>query len=283
MIIGPHVGVTGAGGLAGPSTLSFSDGLRLDGKKAPIQNSPGAASLGGSFLVTAPDTHLQTGLIGYFPFDESSGSFHSKVVNADLLVPQNSPDYVTPGFLGAGAVGMTNGSAQYLTAPAGYLQGATAGFTCMFWFKLKSNGSWQRLLDFGNGVTDYFAVAPASPANTCVVVTLHGGNTTFLNPDITGKMNTGVWHHLLFSCDNTTGYIYLDGSLLTSGSYASALPSVCGATTNNYLGRSQFVTDPYGDMILDEVGLWSRYMDAADYALLWGGGAGFAWPLAYFP
>jgi hypothetical protein len=79
----------------------------------------------------------------------------------------------------------------------------------------------------------------------------------------TSALATGGWHHVAVTLDGTTGMLYVDGQLAGS-SAVNIRPSQLGATTQNWIGRSQFSADPYLDGRVDEFRIYNRALSAAE-------------------
>jgi hypothetical protein len=85
------------------------------------------------------------------------------------------------------------------------------------------------------------------------------------------------WHHVAVTidADNDTIRLYLDGVVVAENTAATLTPSDLGETTQNWLGRSQYVADGYLDGALDDFRIYSRALSGADIVELlnWTGGA----------
>jgi hypothetical protein len=90
-------------------------------------------------------------------------------------------------------------------------------------------------------------------------------------------VSTGInmpsgWHHLATVIDSAgmTISVYLDGTLIGSGATAT-LPQDLGATTQNWLGRSQYEADGYFTGSLADLSIYSRALSAGEVRYLAGG------------
>ena len=68
--------------------------------------------------------------------------------------------------------------------------------------------------------------------------------------------------------DATGGHLYLDGVLAASSTTMTLKPSDLGAMPNNWIGRSEFATDPYFDGMIDEFRVYNRGLTAGEVATL---------------
>jgi hypothetical protein len=78
------------------------------------------------------------------------------------------------------------------------------------------------------------------------------------------------WHHVAAVIDATGGHLYLDGVLAASSTTMTLKPSDLGAMPNDWIGRSEFATDPYFDGMIDEFRVYTRALAASEIAMLAG-------------
>jgi hypothetical protein len=79
---------------------------------------------------------------------------------------------------------------------------------------------------------------------------------------------TDGWHHVDVTLNGSTGTLYVDGVQVGSNTSMIIKPSNMGATTHNWIGRSQYSADPYLNGRVDDFRLYSRVLSAADIAAL---------------
>jgi len=80
----------------------------------------------------------------------------------------------------------------------------------------------------------------------------------------------GAWHHVAVTLSGSVGTLYVDGVAVGTNSSMSNKPSALGATTLNYIGRSQFSSDPYLNSIIDEFRIYNRALSAAELKNVYG-------------
>ena len=69
---------------------------------------------------------------------------------------------------------------------------------------------------------------------------------------------TGGWHHVAVTLNGSTGTMYLpDGQAVGSNTGMTIKPSDLGATTQNWIGRSQWSVDPYLDGRVDDFRIYN--------------------------
>lgn len=155
-----------------------------------------------------------------------------------------------------------NGSSGYVALPSG-LMASVNDFTIAGWVKLNTASSWSRIFDFGTGTTNYMFLTPVSGNNTVrYAIKVNGGTEQQINS--ASPLPAGEWHHVAITLSGTTGTLYIDGVLAGTNSSMSNKPSALGATSLNYIGKSQFSTDPYLNAIVDEFRIYNRALSATE-------------------
>jgi hypothetical protein len=83
-------------------------------------------------------------------------------------------------------------------------------------------------------------------------------------------LGTG-WHHVAVVIDGATMNValFLDGEVVASDS-TTVLPKDLGITTQNWLGRSQWVADGYFGGMLDEFRIYDRALSGGEVRYLAG-------------
>ena len=94
-------------------------------------------------------------------------------------------------------------------------------------------------------------LTPSTNANQARFAIVSGGTTEFVDAAIQFPKDT--WTHIAISVDNTnTGRIFIGGVLQGSATF-TLRPAALGNTNANYLGKSQFLPDPYFNGGIDEL------------------------------
>jgi len=190
--------------------------------------------------------------------DSSGGRLHATLVNA-------------PGFSGGkidNGLNLTAASSQYATLPVGIASGLT-DFTISTWVKVTSFANWQRIFDFGTGTDNYMFLTTqyttGSPNNAKLRFGIRTPSVGEQKVSVTGAaIVAGAWTHVAVTRSGTTVSIYVNGSLAGSGTI-NLSPANLGATTQNYLGKSQF-TDPYLNGSLDDFRIYTQAQSATEIA-----------------
>lgn len=212
---------------------------------------------------------LLSGLASYWKLDETSGN-RVDSVGSRTMVPQSTTSY------GTGKIG----NALDLVA-TGYLLcndntlnvDATNGFTICGWIYLHATGANSCIFRLGAGGTD-MAVLTASSDNKAqmYVVDSATGVSSVKGSD---TLTTDTWYFLCGRYNPSTKKAEVSlnagafalGAALTNGPKQGATSSLIGRwPANNANG------------LIDEVGVWTRYLSDTEVSALYNGGTGTTYP-----
>ncbi|MGP4047933.1 beta-L-arabinofuranosidase domain-containing protein [Streptomyces sp. 2A115] len=159
------------------------------------------------------------------------------------------------------------GSYQYVDLPATVLGGASA-ITLSTWVKPTHNADWARIFDFGNNTTRYLYLAArnANGVPRFAITTGGPGNEQGLNG--TAALPLNQWSHLAVTISGSTGTLYVNGTSVAQNTSMTLNPAALGTLANNWLGRSNYATDPVFAGAYDEFNVWSRALTAAEITSL---------------
>ena len=141
------------------------------------------------------------------------------------------------------------------------------GLTFATWFRSDNSGSWARIFDFGNGqASDNILMGLYGATNELVVTTFLGNQlTTFASS--TEQVNNNVWFHAVWILFPTGNWVvYLDGQVViqVTASYPNVL-----VRSSNYLGKSNWKSDPYFNGAIRDFRMYNRTLSAAEVSLLY--------------
>ncbi|MEU8986012.1 beta-L-arabinofuranosidase domain-containing protein [Streptomyces sp. NPDC048558] len=159
------------------------------------------------------------------------------------------------------------GSYQYVDLPAAVLGGASA-ITLSAWVKPTHDADWTRVFDFGNDNTRYLYLAARNAAGVPRFAITTNGPGGEQGLDGTAALPLDQWSHLAVTIAGGTGTLYVNGTAVARNSAMSLTPAALGTLTNNWLGRSNFATDPVFAGAYDEFNIWSRALTTAEITQL---------------
>ena len=147
----------------------------------------------------------------------------------------------------------------YLQMPSGLLASAS-DFTVSCWVNLLEAEGQARVFDFGTGENGYMALVAKDRQTGKACFAVRSGD---INETIYGKaLPTGVWVHLAVTYCDSVSILYIDG---IEAGRSEAFPlslSALGSMEHSYIGRSQYVADPYLHACIDEFRIYGQALTA---------------------
>ena len=196
-----------------------------------------------------------------YSFNETNGAIVSDSVGG----PGWNGLLTAGGAWSGGQLSLDSGARQYVSLPAGIVS-ASSNFSIETWVKLNSTANWSRIFDFGSNTTNYMFLTPqngsTSKARFAITTNSNTGEKQLTGP---AGLNAGAWYHLAVTLSGTNGILYVNGASVVSNGI-TVNPSNLGNTLNNYIGRSQWPSDPYLDGIFDEFRIYTVALSAAEIA-----------------
>jgi hypothetical protein len=183
----------------------------------------------------------------------------------------NNPVYVS-GATSFGTALRLDGLNDYVELPIGSVISTLTDCTIATWVNWSGLGNaWQRIFDFGTGETvNMFLTGNASGGSIRFAITINGNTDEDQTTSSVGLPNR--WHHVAVTIDpgNTTHTLYLDGKVVAQNTAARYTPSDLGQTTQNWLGKAQYTSDPYFRGSLDEFYIFDRVLSQNEILYLAG-------------
>jgi len=242
------VGVDGSG-----SGLLFVDDIRL------YREAPEAV---------APADPGTTGLAAYYQME---GNVQDSSGNNRNGTAFNDPTYAAAPT-GFGQAIQFDGFADYVELPIGSVIASAQSLTISTRVLFAGTGNtWQRIFDFGTGANVYMFLSPNNGATNSprfAITTSAGAGESAVTAS---QGLTEGWHHLAVVIDaaSMTVTLYVDGEAADSTA-TTTLPADLGATTQNWLARSQYTADPYFAGSLDEFQIYTRALSVGEVRYLAG-------------
>ncbi len=209
--------------------------------------------------------HLKNGQsvfpIAELPFDGTTGTTATDVTgNGWDGRLANNASWVT-GHSG-NAVSL-NGTNQYVELPAGVVSSADT-MTVTAWVNLNTVTNWTRIFDFGSGTTNYMFLTPKNGSTGNIRFAIKSASSTEEVIDGTAALARNGWHHVAVTLNGSTGTLYVDGQQAGSNTAMTITPTMLGTTTQNWIGRSQFSSDPYLNGLVDNFRIYNRALSASE-------------------
>ncbi len=198
-------------------------------------------------------------LVARYRFD---GNANDNSENANHpIITNGSPTFV------AGRYGQAmdlSGSGQYMMLPANLFASVT-NFTIALWVNWDGGSAWQRIFDFGNDTTQYMFLTPGSGGNTLRFAV---STNSYLSEEMleTFPLPIGQWRHITITRNGNMAKLYTNGVLAASGTMT--IPPASFDPVLNYLGASQFSSDPLFNGRLDELFIYNYALSDAEIVRL---------------
>jgi hypothetical protein len=257
---GPYTAI--ASGIT--DTLTFTDsGVAAGGVWYYVVVAVGAS--GESAASNEERAALEAELLLQLKFDESTGTQAADATGRFAASELQGGAAWTAGRRG-NAVGLT-GTGGHVALPAGVAKGL-ADFSISAWLYIDSLATWSRVFDFGSGTRRYMMLTTRSNSGTprFAISTVHGYNEQVI--DGSAALPTGRWVHVAVTVSGALGTLYVDGVEAGSNTQMGFAPIDLGATTQNWLGRSQYSSDPYLKGRIDDFRIYGGALGSAEVAAL---------------
>jgi fibronectin type 3 domain-containing protein len=254
--------------VASVTSTNYSDTTAGNGTKyyyvVSASNAVGESSNSTEVAVTPSD------MAAWWKFDETSGTTAAdSSVNGNNITLQSGAGWAV-GIIN-NALSLTGTGTSYANAPTGLVT-RLDDFTVSTWVYVNTNATWARVFDFGSGTGTYMFLTPASGSSTvryAITTNSSGGEQKI---DSVSVLSPGAWHHVAVTLAGTTGTLYIDGAVAGANSSMTIRPSSLGKTSQNYIGKSQWV-DPYLNGKVDDFRIYRRALSVAEIGVLAAPGA----------
>ncbi|WP_276500175.1 LamG-like jellyroll fold domain-containing protein [Terrimonas pollutisoli] len=158
-----------------------------------------------------------------------------------------------------------NGSNGYVTLPTA-LMSSVNNFTIATWAKVDASANWARIFDFGTGTTNYMFLTARASTGYVRYEIITGGVVQQINSTV--AIAPGGWHHFAVTLSGTTGILYVDGVEIGRNNAMTTKPSSLGNTTQNWIGKSQWSSDPLFNGSVDEFRIYNKGLSASEILAL---------------
>jgi hypothetical protein len=282
-------GAAGAntGGIGGRTNTGGVGGVNAGGKGGATTGGVGGASSGGVGGASSGGVGGASGggvggasggvggqtlppLFAYYPFDQTagpaipdaSGNGHGGTLAGAATFPA--------GVIGNG-LSLPGVSGDYVALPSALLQTVTS-VTIALWVNVRADQAWQRVFDFGSSTNVYMFLTPHAGGTSFArfAITTSGNATaTEQRLDAPGVLPVGTWTHVAIVLGAGGGTFYINGAVAGSNAALTLRPADLGATTNNWIGRSQFTADPSFNGQIDDLRIYASALTAGQITTIY--------------
>ncbi|HEV8608216.1 MAG TPA: right-handed parallel beta-helix repeat-containing protein, partial [Tepidisphaeraceae bacterium] len=238
-----------------------------------IQGPTGAGLIGSAYqnFVLADNPSV------YYRLGETSGT-----TAFDATANHRDGAYANGATLGApGAIrGSTDTAASFdgvndhVQLPTGF-NSFPNGITMEAWVFPTGNSNFQRLFDLGNGQATNNIIVARNNSSNDLLVQVYNGSTVGPSVTASGVLLPNRWQHIAVTITAAGAVsIYWNGRLESTGN-VNPIPNT--TRNSNYIGRSNWATDPYYRGSIDEAAIYDKVLTvdriATHYLAATGSGA----------
>ncbi|MDN4603515.1 family 43 glycosylhydrolase [Paenibacillus sp. F6_3S_P_1C] len=217
----------------------------------------GSAVSSKTFNVIIPQQAVSP-LLGEYTFDQkklakiaqdsSKNEYHGQAFNVTTSVV-NSKNQAAA----------FNGTDSYIQLPG--IITDTTDFTFSAWVNWSGGGAWQRIFDFGNGLTRHMFLTPAQHTGA-LQFTIHdqGRDQSLIAAE---PLPSNQWVHVAVILQGDTGTLYVNGKAVASSTEITFNPKDL-QVTEAYLGKSRYTADPFYKGSMDNVKVYDKALTSAE-------------------
>ncbi|UPK46693.1 family 43 glycosylhydrolase [Paenibacillus pabuli] len=217
----------------------------------------GSAVSSKTFNVIIPQQAVSP-LLGEYTFDQkklakiaqdfSKNEYHGQAFNV-----------TTSAISSKNQAAAFNGTNSYIQLPG--IITDTTDFTFSAWVNWSGGGAWQRILDFGNGLTRHMFLTPVQHTGA-LQFTIHdqGRDQSLIAAE---PLPSNQWVHVAVTLQGDTGTLYVNGKVVASSTEITFNPKDL-QVTEAYLGKSRYTADPFYKGSLDNVKVYDKALTSAE-------------------
>ncbi len=136
--------------------------------------------------------------------------------------------------------------------------------TVAAWVYWNGRSAWQRIFDFGSGTDQYMFLTPYNGGTGMRFAIKVAGVEQSVDA---AALPIGQWVHVAVTLGGDTATIYVNGVAKGSSASITNNPNAINLT-NNYIGKSQFSTDPLFNGKIDDFRIYNYALSASEVSAL---------------
>ena len=190
----------------------------------------------------------EKGLIMQLTFDEN---LYDVTENGNHCSVYGPITWVTGKVDNALSLETTTESDNFIQLP--YTVATHDELTIACWVYWKGGTAWQRIWDFGNGTDQYMFFVPSSDGGMRFAIK-NGGDEQQIR--VSTSLTRNRWMHIAVTLGTDGAVLYINGVEKSRNSAVSIKPSDISPVLN-FIGRSQFASDPYFKGYIDDFRIYN--------------------------
>ena len=147
-----------------------------------------------------------------------------------------------------------NGTNQYIQSPSGFAD-FTNGLTCICFCNFGNVGTWERIMDFGNGSSNDNILFARYSTNNSLRFQIYNGSTNVLDIGSNNIIDNNAYAVYSIRLSGSIYDFHKNGVLDSSGATTTRPNNI--TRTSNFIGRSNW-PDAYWDNGFGIFALWNR-------------------------
>ncbi len=206
--------------------------------------------------VTRVAVNGEQGLVAHLTFDGTladltSNGNHAALYGDTVYASRNSQNGL-----------YLDGTTNYIQLP--FTVASHEALTVSLWAYSSNSSSttWQRLFDFGNGTNQYIFLTANSGSGLRLAMKNGGDEETL---DAGAKLKTVGWTHVAVTIEPGKASIYVGGELAATSESITISPLDIRPALN-YIGRSQFASDPLFKGYIHDVQIYNYALSSDEIA-----------------
>lgn len=205
-------------------------------------------------IVTEPTNRLP-----WYKFDETRTGFFSTDASGNNLIAttHGGPTYVEGRVNNAIRL---DGVDDYVKLPATFIH-RLSDFTISSWINPEALSNWMRIFDFGSGTNNYMMLTVDNGTGITFDVVVNGARQRV---STSRKLTLNQWSFLTITMSNDILTMYLNGSFIGRNVNFTFRPYDLGPVSENFIGKSQWPSDPFFRGMIDEFRFFNRALSVAE-------------------
>jgi hypothetical protein len=199
---------------------------------------------------------------------QMNGNIYDATKNMmDAVLSTETGRYVEGNTAGKKALSLVGNNKECVQLP--YEVANSDELTIALWVNWRGASNWQRIFDFGTDTEHYMFLTPCNSYTSKMRFAIKNGGDE-LSIDCPNKLTSYQWKHVVVTMGTEKTSIYVDGEEVASSTGITIRPNELHPLLN-YLGRSQFASDPYLTAYLADVRIYNYAISADDVKTVMGG------------